>query len=145
MLYGRDSERSRIRELLEGARASRSGVLVISGEPGVGKSALLEDAREQAGDMLVLGSAGVESEAQLPFAALQQMVRPVLGHVASLPQPQAAALEGALGLAPGGGGDRFLVSSNLFTDNGQHVIDEGGRHRQMMGNLFSGEAAEGSG
>ncbi|HXV35241.1 MAG TPA: AAA family ATPase [Gaiellaceae bacterium] len=110
MLYGRDPERSRIGELLDGARASRSAVLVISGEPGVGKSALLEDARDQAGDMRVLGGAGVESEAQLPFAALHQIVRPVLGHVESLPQPQAAALRGALGLAAGGGEDRFLVS-----------------------------------
>lgn len=110
MLYGRDPERSRIGELLDGARASRSGVLVISGEPGAGKSALLEDARDQAGDMLVLSSAGVESEAQLPFAALHQTVRPVLGHVERLPQPQAAALNGALGLAAGGSEDRFLVS-----------------------------------
>jgi DNA-binding CsgD family transcriptional regulator len=110
VLFGRDPERVRIGELLEGARASRSAVLVISGEPGVGKSALLEDARDQAGDMRVLSGAGVESEAQLPFAALHQIVRPVLEHVESLPQPQAAALRGALGLAAGGGEDRFLVS-----------------------------------
>jgi DNA-binding CsgD family transcriptional regulator len=110
VLYGRDPERSRIGELLDGARASRSGVLVISGEPGVGKSALLEDARDQADDMLVLSSAGVESEAQLPFAALHQTVRPILGHVERLPQPQAAALRGALGLTAGGSEDRFLVS-----------------------------------
>jgi DNA-binding NarL/FixJ family response regulator len=110
VLYGRDPERSRIGELLDDARASRSGVLVISGEPGVGKSALLEDAREQAGDMRVLSGAGVESEAQLPFAALHQIVRPILGHAESLPQPQAAALRGALGLAAGGSDDRFLVS-----------------------------------
>ena len=110
MLFGRDPERVRIGELLDGARASRSAVLVISGEPGVGKSALLEDARDQAGDMRVLSGAGVESEAQLPFAALHQIVRPVLGHVESLPQPQATALGGALGLAAGGSEDRFLVS-----------------------------------
>jgi DNA-binding CsgD family transcriptional regulator len=110
MLYGRDQERSRIGELLDGARASRSAVLVISGEPGVGKSTLLEDARDQAGGMRVLSGAGVESEAQLPFAALHQIVRPVLSHVENLPQPQAAALHGALGLAAGGGDDRFLVS-----------------------------------
>jgi DNA-binding CsgD family transcriptional regulator len=110
VLYGREPERSRIRELLEGARASRSAVLVVSGEPGVGKSALLEDARDKAGDMLVLSTAGVESEAQLPFAALHQIVRPVLGHVERLPQPQAAALHGALGLAAGGREDRFVVS-----------------------------------
>jgi ATP/maltotriose-dependent transcriptional regulator MalT len=110
MLYGRDPERSRIAELLDGARASRSGVLVISGEPGVGKSALLDDARDRAADMQVLAGAGVESEAHLPFAALHQLVRPVLGHVDGLPQPQAAALRGALGLAPEGSSDRFLVS-----------------------------------
>jgi DNA-binding CsgD family transcriptional regulator len=84
--------------------------LVLSGEPGVGKSALLEDAREQAGGMLVLSGTGVETEAHLPFAALHQIVRPILGHVENLPQPQAVALRGALGLAAGGGGDRFLVS-----------------------------------
>ena len=110
MLYGRDLERSRIGELLDRARASESAVLVIFGEPGVGKSALLEDARDQAGDMRVLSGAGVESEAQLPFAALHQIVRPVLEHIESLPQPQAAALKGALGLAAEGSDDRFLVS-----------------------------------
>jgi DNA-binding CsgD family transcriptional regulator len=109
MLYGRDLERARIGELLAGARSSRSAVLVISGEPGVGKSALLEDARDQAGDMLILSGGGVESETHLPFAALQQIVRPVLRHVEDLPQPQAAALRGALGLAAGGS-DPFLVS-----------------------------------
>lgn len=110
MLYGRDSERSRLAELLDGARASRSASLVISGEPGVGKSALLENARDQAGDMRVLRGAGVESEAHLPFAALHQIVRPALEHLDDLAQPQADALRGALGLAAGGGEDRFLVS-----------------------------------
>ena len=110
MLFGRDPERARIGELLESARGSRSGVLVISGEPGVGKSALLEDARGQATGMCVLGAAGVESDAQLPFAALHQLVRPILPHVEGLPRPQAAALHGALGLAAAGSGDRFLVS-----------------------------------
>ena len=109
MLYGRDLERSRIGELLDRARSSRSAVLVISGEPGVGKSALLEEARDQAGGMDVLSGGGVESETHLPFAALHQIVRPVLRHVESLPQPQAAALRGALGLAAGGS-DPFLVS-----------------------------------
>ncbi|HEY7732749.1 MAG TPA: AAA family ATPase [Gaiellaceae bacterium] len=109
MLYGRDLERARIGELLDVARSSRSAVLVISGEPGVGKSALLHDARDQAGGMRILSGAGVESETHLPFAALQQIVRPVLEHVDDLPQPQAAALRGALGLAAGGS-DRFLVS-----------------------------------
>lgn len=109
MLYGRDLERSRIGELLDGVRSSGSAVLVITGEPGVGKSALLEDARDQASGMFILSGCGVELEANLPFAALHQIVRPVLGHLESLPQPQAAALSGALGLAAGGS-DRFLVS-----------------------------------
>ncbi len=110
VIYGRDLERSRIGELLDGARASRSAVLVISGEPGVGKSALLEDARAHAGGMRVLSGSGIDSEAHLPFAALHQIVRPILGLVENLPQPQAAALRGALGLAEGGSDDRFLVS-----------------------------------
>ena len=110
MLYGRDAERGLIGELLDAARGSRSGVLVIRGEPGVGKSALLEDAREQAKDMRVLSSRGVESEAQLPFAAVHQLLRPVLRSVSKLPEPQAHALRRALGLEEGGGDDRFLVS-----------------------------------
>jgi DNA-binding CsgD family transcriptional regulator len=110
MLYGRDTERSLIGELLDGARESRSGVLVLRGEVGVGKSALLLDARERATGMQVLSGAGIESEAQLPFAALHQLVRPILGCVESLPQPQAGALRGALGLEAGTATDRFLVS-----------------------------------
>jgi DNA-binding CsgD family transcriptional regulator len=110
LLYGRDAERSIIGGLLVGARESRSGVLVIRGEAGVGKSALLEDARERASDMRVLACAGVEAESALPFAALHQLLRPVLHHLENVPTPQADALRGALGLAEGRGGDRFLVS-----------------------------------
>jgi ATP/maltotriose-dependent transcriptional regulator MalT len=110
LLYGRDIERSRIGALLDGARESRSGVLVIRGEAGVGKSALLEAARERASGMQVLSGGGIESEAQLPFAALHQLVRPILGYLETLPEPQAGALQGALGLEAGAGNDRFLVS-----------------------------------
>jgi DNA-binding CsgD family transcriptional regulator len=110
MLFGRDAERARIDELLDGARQARSGVLVIRGESGVGKSALLEDARERAPDMLMLSGIGIESETPLPFAALHQIVRPILDHVETLPEPQAAALRGALGLASTGSDDRFRVS-----------------------------------
>jgi len=110
MLCGRDLERSGIGDLLEGARASRSAVLVILGDPGVGKSALLDDARERAEGMRVLSGSGIESEAHLPFAALHQVLRPVLDLVEQLPPPQAGALRGALGLTAGGGNDRFLIS-----------------------------------
>jgi DNA-binding CsgD family transcriptional regulator len=110
LLYGRDLERSIIGALLEGARESRSGVVVVRGEAGVGKSALLEDARERASDMRVLACTGVEAESALPFAALHQLLRPVLRHLENVPRPQADALRGALGLAAGRGVDRFLVS-----------------------------------
>src|SRR5262249_1344062 len=108
VLYGRARERGRIGDLLEAARASRSNALVIRGEPGIGKTALLEDTRERAADMHVLTARGVESEAELPFAALHQLLRPVLSHVEQLPAPQADALRGALGLAQSSGQERFL-------------------------------------
>lgn len=114
MLYGREAECALIEQLLGGARESRSGVLVIRGVAGVGKSALLELARERATEMHVLGCRGVESEAELPFAAVHQLVRPVLDLVDLLPPPQAAALRRALGLEAGTGGDRFLVSLALL-------------------------------
>ena len=98
MIVGREIERQRIASLLEGASEGRSGVLVIRGEAGIGKSALLEFAAAAAGAMEVLRSTGVESEYELPFAALHQLVRPCLALVDRLPDPQAAALRGAFGL-----------------------------------------------
>ena len=79
MLYGRRAQCDALERLLADARRSRSGVLVVRGEAGAGKSALLDHAAGQAGGMLVLRAAGVESEAELPFAALHQLLRPVLG------------------------------------------------------------------
>src|SRR5688572_13638956 len=76
---------------------------------GVGKTALLEDARDRAGDMRVLVARGVESESELPFAGLHQLLHPALGLLERLPPPQVAALEGALGLRASSP-DRFLVS-----------------------------------
>jgi DNA-binding CsgD family transcriptional regulator len=109
MLYGRDRERAEIWALLEQARASRSGALVLRGEAGIGKTALLEDARDRATDMHVLRARGVESESELPFAGLHQLLRPALDHVDRLPTPQAAALRGALGLDEGASSERFLI------------------------------------
>jgi DNA-binding CsgD family transcriptional regulator len=109
LLLGRDGERAEVGALLDAARASRSGALVVRGEAGVGKTALLEDARERAVDMHVLGARGVESELELPFAALHQLLRPALGHLERLPEPQAAALGAALGLTAGPAPERFLV------------------------------------
>jgi DNA-binding NarL/FixJ family response regulator len=111
VLYGRDAERTAIGALLDRARASRSGALVVRGEAGIGKTALLEDARERATDMHVLSVRGVESERELPFAGLHQLVRPALGLLDELPAPQARALRGALGLSERSGDDRFLISA----------------------------------
>ena len=115
MLFGRDAERDRLGELLDAARASRSGVLVIRGEPGAGKTALLQDTVERAADMQVLSARGLESEAELPFAALHQLLRPALGHLDALPEHQAGALRNALGLDAGAGQERFLVYSACLT------------------------------
>src|SRR3954447_11705245 len=98
MLYGRDAERALIGELLEAAGHSRSSVLVIWGVPGVGKTALLEDAREAAGEMQGLTARGGEADGQLPFAGLHQLLAPILAHLDEIPPPQADALGVALGL-----------------------------------------------
>jgi DNA-binding CsgD family transcriptional regulator len=115
MLIGRDTERARIGALLEAARASESSVLVLRGEAGIGKTALLEDARRQASDMHVLDARGIESETELAFASLHQLVRPALNLVDDLPGPQSAALQGALGLRQRPEDDRFLVSAGCLT------------------------------
>jgi DNA-binding CsgD family transcriptional regulator/tetratricopeptide (TPR) repeat protein len=115
VLYGRDAERALIGALLDAARGSRSGTLVLRGEPGVGKTALLQDARERAADMHVLVARGVESESELPFAGLHQLTRPALPLLERLPGPQAAALRGALGVAERAGDDRFLISAACLT------------------------------
>ena len=115
MLYGRDSERAAIIALLTAARESRSGVMILRGDAGVGKTALLEEARASAADMHVLCARGVESEVDLPFAALHQLIRPALGRLDRLPVAQATALAGALGLTERGRDDRFLVSVACLT------------------------------
>jgi DNA-binding CsgD family transcriptional regulator len=115
MLYGRGEQRDRIGALLDGARRSRSGVLLLQGEPGIGKTALLQDARARAGDMHVLTARGVESESHLPFAGLHQLLHPALRLLDTLPGPQAAALKGALGLAERPGEDRFLIGAACLT------------------------------
>jgi DNA-binding CsgD family transcriptional regulator len=124
MLYGRELECAAVRDLLDDARAGRSGALVVRGEAGFGKSALLEYAAEYAAGTRVLRGGGVDSEAELPFAALHQILRPGLDHIEELPTPQAEALAGAFGLAPGSGADRFLISIGVLSVLSE-VADEG--------------------
>ncbi len=109
MLVGRKSERARIDRLLAGAREGESGVLVLTGEPGIGKSALCGYACAEAGGMRVLRSRSVESEAELAFAALGDLFRPVLDLFDALPPPQKAALDGALAVGPPARGDRLAT------------------------------------
>ena len=104
-----------IGSLLEGARASRSGVLVLRGQPGVGKTALLEDAAGRASEAQLLRGRGVQSESELPFAALHQILRPVLPQLQRLPPPQKSALRAALGMERRRSDERFLVSVAVLT------------------------------
>ena len=100
-LHGRDDERAEIAGLLADARVGGSGVLVLRGGPGLGKTALLDDAERGAAGLRVLRATGAEAETELPFAGLHQLLAPVLDHAAALPAAQAAALRRALGLATG--------------------------------------------
>ncbi|MFF4651825.1 AAA family ATPase [Streptomyces sp. NPDC001380] len=110
MLYGRAEEQAAVDRLLAGAGDGRSGVLVLRGEPGIGKTALLEYAARSAGPgFRTVRAAGVEHEAELPFAGLTLLLTPGLGHLAALPGPQRRALESAFGLAGHGPGDRLLT------------------------------------
>src|SRR3954463_8164344 len=106
---GRTSERERLDRLIAGARGGESAVLVIRGEPGVGKTALLRHAAAQAEGFRIAQITGVESEMELAYAALHQLCAPMLDRLAGLPAPQQLALNVALGLAAGDAPDRFLV------------------------------------
>jgi DNA-binding CsgD family transcriptional regulator len=109
MLWGRGQQCSALDGLLAEVRAGRSRVLVIRGEPGIGKTALLDYAAETAQDFHVARAEGAESEMELPFAALQQLCGPMLSRLDRLPGPQREALEVAFGLRAGSAPDRFLV------------------------------------
>ena len=109
MLWGRRQQCTALDGLLAEVRAGRSRVLVIRGEAGIGKTALLDYAAETAPDFRVARAEGVESEMELPFAALHQLCGPMLGRLGRLPGPQREALGVAFGLCPGGAPDRFLV------------------------------------
>jgi len=108
-LFGREAECAAVEGLIAAAGFSRSGALVVRGEPGVGKSALLEHAIVQATKMRVLRWGGIEAESELAFAALHQLVRPILDRRDQLAEPQAASLAGALGLSRASIEDRFLI------------------------------------
>jgi DNA-binding CsgD family transcriptional regulator len=111
MLLGREQEQLTLVRLLDDGRAGNSNVLAIVGEAGIGKSALLAYAEEQAQGMRVLRARGVQSEAHIPFASLFELLRPALPWIDQIPGPQAAALESALALRPAQAQDRFAVGA----------------------------------
>jgi DNA-binding CsgD family transcriptional regulator len=118
MLIGRDPEQRLIETLLKQARHGTSGALVIRGEPGIGKTALLEQAARNSG-IGTLRCTGIEAEHDVPFAALEQLLRPLHSRAVRLPDPQAAALRGAFGLSSERVEDRLLLglaTLNLLAD-----------------------------
>src|SRR4051812_23090586 len=109
-LVGRARETRRLRRLLDRVPGG-GGALVVRGEPGVGKSALLsagEDGAEARG-LTVLRTAGVRSEVDLPFAGLHQLIQPLAGGIEALPAAQRSAMLTAFGLAEGRAPDVFLI------------------------------------
>ena len=108
-LYGRDAELAALSDLLDRARKGTSGTLVLRGDPGIGKTALVSHITARADGFRVIRAAGIEEESELPFAGLHLLLRPVLDRIDALPDVQAEALRGALGLARAGAPDRFLV------------------------------------
>jgi DNA-binding CsgD family transcriptional regulator len=99
VLIGRRSERAALRALVEGAARGEGSALLVTGEPGMGKTTLLDDAAQRAlGSLTVLRASGREPEADLPFAALAELLRPAGREVDALPGPQAVTLRRALAL-----------------------------------------------
>jgi hypothetical protein len=100
MLLEREQECRELERLLAGVRDGLSGVLVLRGEAGIGKTALLEHAVQSAADMQVARAVGVESEMELGFAGLHQLLMPFQGGLGNLPAPQREALGSVFGWRP---------------------------------------------
>src|SRR5579872_2212042 len=114
-LLDREEERAALDGLLEDLRSGRGRVLVVRGEAGVGKSALLDYLAGAAAGVRVARAAGVESEMELAFAGLHLLCAPLLDRLEGLPGPQRDALAAAFGLREGDTPDRFLVGLGVLT------------------------------
>ena len=108
-LVGRQRECGRISALLARVRGGGGEALVLRGDAGIGKSALLRYAVAAAPDLRTLRTTGYESESEIPFAGLADLLRPLTGHVDALPAPQRDALLGVLALGPSAPAGRFTV------------------------------------
>jgi hypothetical protein len=114
-LLGRAVETGALEGVLAAVRDGLSGVLVLRGEAGAGKTALLDWAAGQAGDMQVARVAGAEAEMDMGFAGLHQLLVPFLAGLEGLPTPQRQALGSAFGLVEGPPPDRFLIGMAALT------------------------------
>jgi predicted ATPase len=114
-LRGRTSECAVLDALVEDIRRGESRSLVLRGEPGIGKTVLLQHLIEAASDMTVLSAAGVQSEMELAYAGLHQLCAPLLGRLERLPAPQREALEVVFGLSARPAPDRFLVGLGVLS------------------------------
>ncbi|WP_447041447.1 helix-turn-helix transcriptional regulator [Streptomyces sp. DSM 118878] len=124
MLLGRSSECARLLALIDKARGSESGALLIRGEAGIGKTSLVSYVAGQADDLTRLGTRGVEVESDLPYVGLADLLRPVLHFLDRIPERQAAALTGALALGPAVAQDRFAVAAGTLSLLGA-IAEEG--------------------
>jgi hypothetical protein len=133
---GRSAEREMLR-LISGARSGRRQVLVLRGEAGVGKTALLEYVLERATGFRVARAAGVESEVELAFAGLHQLCGPMLDRLDQLPVPQRNALETAFGRSAGPPLDRFLVGLAVLSLLGAWVAASQAGDLATLENVFA--------
>src|SRR5258705_182881 len=113
-LRDRQDERAALDGLLQRARGGRGGALVVRGEAGIGKTALLDYAVQSAPDLRLLRALGVESEGELAFATLHQLCAPLLDRLERLPGPQRDALQTTFGLSAGAVPGRFFVGLALL-------------------------------
>ncbi len=124
LLLDRLAEQETLAHLLGEVRSGLSQVLVISSEPGAGKTAMLEHVVEVAGDFRIVRVLGVESELALPLAGLHQLLVPFLARHQSLPLPQQQALRRAFGLAEGPVPERFLVGLAALTLVSEAAVEQ---------------------
>lgn len=123
-MLGRHAERDAVGRLLDAVRDGLSGVLVLTGEPGIGKTRLLEYAADRARELRVVRLTAAETETGIGFGALHRLLRPFLNRTGRLPGPQRAALDAALGLVPGPPADRFLVGLATLTLLSEAAADQ---------------------
>ena len=118
-LLGRSGECALLDQLVNGVRSKESQVLVVRGEAGIGKTAMLDYLAERASECRIIRASGNESEVELAFAVLHQICAPLLGRLSRLPDPQRDALSTAFGMKAGVTPDRFLIGLavlNLLSD-----------------------------